>query len=282
MTLQTRALLMVTLLLAVAVLATAAVLTWTARQSLLDQVRADGIVIARLLARGVEFADQATYDVDELVSGENVNAIWIVDTNFVTLAHGAAPGLDVQENLGAKDAAHLVTTLNRGRSIGWQHGSMLKAAAPIVDAQDQVIGATLVYLSIESVQTTMRRELLLAGVVAVLVLVLGLSAFIVLARRVAGPVVRLTEAAAQVEAETFDPEELTDVATRADELGQLARVFQRMAREVQARERRLKQQVQELRIEVDQVKRARQVAEITDTGYFEQLREKAEEIRRKR
>jgi len=94
--------------------------------------------------------------------------------------------------------------------------------------------------------------------------------------------VRLTEAAAQVEAETFDPEELTDVATRADELGQLARVFQRMAREVQARERRLKQQVQELRIEVDQVKRARQVAEITDTGYFEQLREKAEEIRRKR
>ncbi len=47
-------------------------------------------------------------------------------------------------------------------------------------------------------------------------------------------------------------------------------------------QRRLKQQVQELRIEVDQGKRARQVAEITDTDYFEQLREKAEEIRRKK
>ena len=58
-------------------------------------------------------------------------------------------------------------------------------------------------------------------------------------------VVSLTDAAASVEAETFDPENLTELATRADALGQLARVFQRMAREVDARQHYLHQQVQE-------------------------------------
>jgi hypothetical protein len=38
-------------------------------------------------------------------------------------------------------------------------------------------------------------------------------------------------------------------------LGQLARVFQRMAREVAIREQRLKRQVEELRIEIDETRR---------------------------
>ena len=37
-----------------------------------------------------------------------------------------------------------------------------------------------------------------------------------------------------------------------------------MAREVHAREQSLKQQVQELRIQIDEVKKAREVAEITE------------------
>ena len=46
---------------------------------------------------------------------------------------------------------------------------------------------------------------------------------------------------------------------RTDALGQLTRVFQRMAREFYMRERRLKQQVAELRIEVDKAKQTQQV-----------------------
>ncbi len=89
----------------------------------------------------------------------------------------------------------------------------------------------------------------------------------------------VTDAAAAVQAETFDPDDLADVATRADALGQLARVFQRMAREVYAREQRLKQQVQELRIELDEAKQARKVAEITETEYFQDLLSQADDIR---
>jgi hypothetical protein len=72
------------------------------------------------------------------------------------------------------------------------------------------------------------------------------------------------------------------VAARTDELGHLARVFQRMVREVYQREQRLKQQVAELRIEIDEVKQARQVAEITETEYFQNLRQKAQQLRSNR
>jgi DNA-binding response OmpR family regulator len=90
----------------------------------------------------------------------------------------------------------------------------------------------------------------------------------------------VTDAAAAVEAATFAPDNLAAVAARSDALGRLARVFQRMAQEVYAREQRLRQQVQQLRIELDEARQARQVAEITDTDYFQQLEAKAQDLRR--
>ena len=94
-------------------------------------------------------------------------------------------------------------------------------------------------------------------------------------------VAHVTDAAAAVEAGQFVAEILSDVSKRPDELGQLARVFERMAREVAAREEQLKQQIQILSIEIDQAKKARQVSEITDTEYFQELRRKAKELRLK-
>ena len=90
----------------------------------------------------------------------------------------------------------------------------------------------------------------------------------------------VTAAAAAVEAGAFARESLAGVAARADALGQLARVFQRMAREVRAREERLQREVRELRIEIDQVRQAERVAEITETEYFQRLRGQADQLRR--
>jgi len=89
----------------------------------------------------------------------------------------------------------------------------------------------------------------------------------------------VTRAAAAVETGQFAPEMLVDTVKRPDELGQLARVFQRMAQEIAAREEQLKRQIQVLRIEIDEVKKLRQVAEITETDYFQALREKAKILR---
>ncbi len=90
---------------------------------------------------------------------------------------------------------------------------------------------------------------------------------------------KVTAAAAAVEAGIYVPEALDDVAQRADALGQLARVFQRMVREVYAREESLKRQVAELRIEIDEAKKSQQVAAITDTDYFQRLQKKAQALR---
>ena len=91
---------------------------------------------------------------------------------------------------------------------------------------------------------------------------------------------RVTGAAAALEAGTADLDALAVVAARDDALGVLARRFTSMAREVQAREERLREEVRELRIEIDHVREARQVAEITETDFFRDLRSRADGVRR--
>ncbi len=88
------------------------------------------------------------------------------------------------------------------------------------------------------------------------------------------------DAALALEADAFEPASLSVVAAREDTLGQLARTFARMASQVQAREERLRRQVEELRIEIDVTRRERKVAEIVASDYFRDLRGRAAELRR--
>lgn len=90
---------------------------------------------------------------------------------------------------------------------------------------------------------------------------------------------RVTAAASAVESGTFTLDSLDQVGTRPDALGQLARVFQTMAQEVAAREQRLRREVQQLRIEIDDTRAARQVEEITESDYFRRLQQKVDELR---
>lgn len=89
----------------------------------------------------------------------------------------------------------------------------------------------------------------------------------------------LTDAAREVQNSDFDPDSLAAVANRPDALGNLARVFQQMAREVYAREEKLKQEVQTLKIELDRARQDKQVEDITGTDYFQELESKAKLLR---
>lgn len=66
---------------------------------------------------------------------------------------------------------------------------------------------------------------------------------------------RVTAAAAAVESGTFAVEVLDRVSARADALGQLARVFQRMAKEVELRERRLQQRLDRVLLDLEERRR---------------------------
>jgi len=82
-----------------------------------------------------------------------------------------------------------------------------------------------------------------------------------------------------VEAGAFDPSCLDELIGRDDPLGRLARVFQRMARDFRAREELLRQEVECLRIEIDEAKRQREVHEVVEMDYFQHLQERARQLR---
>lgn len=90
---------------------------------------------------------------------------------------------------------------------------------------------------------------------------------------------KVTAAAIQLRAGNFDPASLDEVARRLDGLGQLAVMFQDMARQVQAREQQLKQQVRELRVEINHARKAQEVAQIVESEYFQDLLRKARGLR---
>ncbi|MFC2042975.1 HAMP domain-containing protein [Chloroflexota bacterium] len=117
---------------------------------------------------------------------------------------------------------------------------------------------------------------LILGVVGSVTMALALM---VLTRRLIAPLRVLVAGAEQVGQGDYDPDSLTKVATRTDELGQLTRVFQHMARQVYAREQRLKQQVRELKIVLDESRQNKKVAEITETDYFKSLQSEADVLR---
>ena len=82
----------------------------------------------------------------------------------------------------------------------------------------------------------------------------------------------LTAAAQAIEANEFDAQTLDPVVRRGDALGDLGRVFLRMAEEVHAREQRLRQQIEQL--ELDRLER-RQAASETAVIYLPMDRRQA-------
>ncbi|MBW4550605.1 MAG: response regulator [Aphanocapsa sp. GSE-SYN-MK-11-07L] len=90
---------------------------------------------------------------------------------------------------------------------------------------------------------------------------------------------RLTTAAAAVETNTFNPDSLNDLIQQPGKLGQLARVFQRMAQEVHSREQQLEQQVHLLQVSIDNSQKKRVVAEIAATDHFRQLQKRTKSSR---
>ncbi|MFQ5794188.1 MAG: ECF transporter S component [Candidatus Bipolaricaulia bacterium] len=122
------------------------------------------------------------------------------------------------------------------------------------------------------------------GFIILLTLVFTVANAALLAQSMSRPLLRLTRAAQLMEAGQLTSANAAELkATDArDEISRLSQMFGQMAQEVILREENLRQQVEELRIEVNEARKARQVAEITDSDYFQELQKRAEELRKKR
>ena len=118
------------------------------------------------------------------------------------------------------------------------------------------------------------------ALMGIAVLILGLGAGLLLSRRIVKPVETITKAARDLSEDRFDPDSLNGAAERKDEVGELARTFQRMGKELIARERKLREQVATLKVQIDHGKRAKDVDEITESEYFQRIKAQADELRK--
>jgi len=78
------------------------------------------------------------------------------------------------------------------------------------------------------------------------------------------------------------PAAVAGVGYRDETLATLAAEFAQMATQVRRREEALQRQVEQLRIEIDEVKKQRQVDEIVESDYFQNLKSQAANLRKKR
>jgi len=254
-------------------------------------VGVSGIDRPRIVQLGYEATvlDQLIQDinvqklVDELTGQGNVASIRIVGAGGQELASSTQPVSGIGIALSDEDKGLLQEALSSRQVRSALRDDAFRVAVPLLDREGNAQVVAMAYLLMDgvaaAVQTAVLRSLLFA--VGVIVVGAGISFF--LSNGITRPISALTGAARRIEeGEGFDPQSLAAVAEGKDEVARLAQVFARMAAQVQAREAKLKEQVRELRIEIDHSKKARQVAEITESDYFQNLRAKAQKLREER
>ncbi|MEM6715354.1 MAG: DUF3365 domain-containing protein [Cyanobacteria bacterium P01_C01_bin.147] len=157
---------------------------------------------------------------------------------------------------------------------------------------DEVLGTQIVYVPAAEVFSSARQAF--SGVMGLFILVFAIALFCLnalLKPLVVQPVQGLAKLSEKLaaddiktveELDTAESRKLTNVIQRQDELGQLGRVFQKMVNEVITRQQRLRQQIRDLKIEIDQTRKTKEVQEIVETDYFQNLQQKAQQFRNRK
>jgi len=149
---------------------------------------------------------------------------------------------------------------------------------------NEIIGAQFIYVPADEVLAQGLRSFAVMMFILFLTLVTAiLLTNFILQRFVIQPVDVMGGLAQKIASDQLLPDDLESsqlakITTSGDELGQLAQVFRKMARDVHERTQALKQMVQDLHIEIDQVKRKAQVDGITDSDFFRDLEKKTRHI----
>jgi len=159
-------------------------------------------------------------------------------------------------------------------------GSWVSGYAPIKNSAGETVGALGVDFRadyVDQVKQAIRNSMVVAFLVTYLTL-------FVLVYLVSGaltrPIINLTRVAEHIGEGDYD-QDLSGLSKGKfrDEISSLSEVFTIMVDKVYQREQKLRRQVQELRIEIDEVKQAKQVQEIVETDFFQELRTKAQTMR---
>lgn len=150
----------------------------------------------------------------------------------------------------------------------------------------EIVGTQVVYVPASDIFSSSRRNFYTAMGIFVALFATGIVTLNVLLRRtISKPLTHMSALAEQLrEGKDDSPHsspEIAQISERGDELGSMARVFAGMANAVRSREKQLKAELQQLRIEIDEDRREQEVKRIADSDYFRDLQTRAAELRQR-
>ena len=198
--------------------------------------------------------------VSELLSGRDINAIWVLDKTSQTIAHASVLGSDVNPKPSTDELAAVRSILVSGETLSFLTEDALTVVAPVRGSDGNHVGGTIVRLPTDHLQEVLGTQIMVALVVAGIVIAFGFVMSSLLARHITEPVHQIALAAVSIENRTFEAASLGSVTERRDELGNLARTFSNMAHEVLTREEYLDTQVAERTAELEEKNRELEAA----------------------
>lgn len=163
-----------------------------------------------------------------------------------------------------------------------QWGEWVTASMPVMNASGEHVGGIGIDFEASYVQQVRRA---VAGRVTVAFVVSYAILFVVVffaTQTVARPVEALSQVARRVGSGDYTQRFTRSLAARyIDEFDVLAETFNEMVAQVDQREQSLRREVAELRIEINEAKRQKNVEDVVDTEFFRELQAKAQQLRQR-
>jgi HAMP domain-containing protein len=173
-----------------------------------------------------------------------------------------------------------------------EFGSWISGYTPIYNSNGDSVGALGIDMRADYVRTVQQdleenlQKDVLQNVQDAIIFATGVTAIgvIIMVFLISGiltrPIVALTRAAEHIGEGNYE-QDLSHLTPGrfSDEIGKLAEVFEIMVGKVHQREEKLKKQVAELQIVIDEQKRQEQLEEIVESDFFRDLQAKARKIR---
>lgn len=179
-----------------------------------------------------------------LVGTGSLKAMYVVNQDMTMMSFHDSDGS--QTAGGIKEKEQLARVMATGEVLTRIREDHVEVTRLIRDEFDNNLGAFTVQLPRDGFDNLLRQQILHALTVGGFVFVLAGIVSLLFADRITQPIAAITRAAAKVQAGQFNQfHELQKTSQRADEIGQLSRVFEGMASVVDNRERELDRLVTE-------------------------------------
>lgn len=237
-----------------------------------------------ILAAGSDRPEIATSNqVSVLPEGETLPSVFLTDLWVDFDSSKAASFLEISTaSPYTLDVYRTKEAVNRPLYDDGQFGSWISTYVPLKDDAGQVVAVLGVDFEadyVREVQQAIRRRILIVFGIAYASLFISVY---MMSDLLARPILGLTQTAKRIGEGDYEHNLDTFSNQRMpDEISKLAEVFALMVSKVRQREENLKKQVAELKIEIDESKRQKQVSEIVYSDFFQDLQAKAHLLRQR-